>query len=583
MAISASYIRKLEGDRECVEALAWLAERAPRYPAGGFTPPLKSAGRETESVRLIAVCFRIGRTSLLSGGARVNRVDWFDGASLGSIAGTNDEVASGLSSRLFTRATASQLIVTSGVRRHVLDVWLSSLGPSLLRLGYSLLPCCTSGNISWVRIRKGKRTWTVAYLETASGVSVQTCLDLVKTVAIQSSDGSARVRNLYAACRAYADWLLAEFGVRMRATAGMSAMRAARTHLSNDFWKWRPTPLLVAMERLGGGYRGGLAYATRYRGPTWRIDVNRQYTGTLASALPLSVAFGRADDGETPREGVFMCRVWLSDTVAYPLARWMGYTSGFERGIYGRGEYVCILHSSEFAGLRSSGATIRPSYGFVFTRTFSLSSLVAQIQGIIDTYGKGSARGKCTKPIGNYLYGKFGQRPDREELMYSADNPGKEWWPYIDSDGNDWDNVWTRKVVKHTASQHVDIAAAITGAARGQTIQTWASLSESGVTVVRCHTDSLTVDMDPCGYITTSNDQIGEWALERSDEDSIIVGPNAFFDGDTAHIAGVSNPTYEMIEMMADGQVVRVVQNVQAPRCGFQRGAVRVERKYGAR
>lgn len=572
MVLSAEYIRSLPGDRECLDALAWLAEHARKYPNMGFTPPLKPKKRAIEPTPFVALSCRIGRTKLREGRTRISRVDWFDGTSPMSSVGTVTSIASALDRGLLTRSNSGYLILTSGVRRAVLDTFLDSLGPELLKLGYTLSPCLSGGSVSFIVIRKGKYKWTIAYLESVSGASVSTMLALAGNVANEYATRESAAHTLYRAGAAYSLWLLCEFGVALSPTVGMIAMAAARVTLPSGFQKWRPDPLLVAMERQGYGYRGGMTYAQRYSGRTWRIDVTRQYTAALAGQLPLRSIFGRYRGDLDKRPGVYVCRVRLGSVTPYPLGIWLGSQSGFQCRTVGRGDYVCILHTSEFLGITAAGGYVDPSYGFTHTATFGFGAYVSRLQGIIDTFGRESPQAKLSKPLGNYVYGKFGQNPRRTELLYSESNPGKQWFPYWDEAGVAWPMIWERTVERHTASQHVDIAATITAAARSQTVETWAYLSAFGLTAVRCHTDSLTLDGDPRPYIDTLGSELGSWRLETDDDQSVIVGANAYFDQDGAHIAGVSQPTFEMIDRMLDGQVVPVSQTMKTPRRGFVRG-----------
>lgn len=580
--LSPAYIRRLDGDTECLEALTWLAEQAERYPAGKFQPPLKAKTNPSKPKRIIAVTFRLGRKSRLGGGAKVRRADWWDGEAAGSSGTDADSVAAGMASRLLTRRTAGAILVTSGFRRHVLDTLLESVGPSLLSYGYSLQPCFTGGSVSFITIRKGKRTWALTYFETMTGVTVDIGQALAQDANSALPHQSSLARSLYDASAAYARWLALEFGAVIHHTVGMSAMECARLTLPADLKIWRPVPLLAAMERAGLGYRGGITYAKRYRGSTWRIDVNRQYTAALLTPLPQEVAFCHYGGAGGAEDGVYVCRVSTDHDVSYPLGVWAGPERGFAYTTRLRGSVVCVLHTSEFRGLRALGVVIEPDHGYAYTRTFSFSNYVERLQTILDTHGKESPQGAMSKPLGNYLYGKLAQRPERIELMFTEAEPDDTWFPYWDDEGKAWEQVWQRKTVKHTASQHVDIAGTITGAARSQTASMWAYLSSLGMMVVRCHTDSLTVDTDPTVAIATSDSEIGAWRMEQRDYTSIIVGPNAVFDDDGAHIAGVSEPTYDMIDRLYDGQVVSVAQTESAPRRGWQRETRVVPRELRA-
>lgn len=583
MSLSAQYIRTLPGDAECIDALAYLAAHVQKYPSGGFTPPLRPKARASEEAKFLAVSLRIARKTRQGAGARISRVDWCIDQEIGTADGDDSAIAEGFSSRVLRRAYSGYLLVTSGEKRGALDVWLSSQGEPMLKLGYTLSPVSAGGGVIFVIIRKGKLRWTLVYFHTVSGADISTGLAFANRVDNEYASRDRTARAISAATAAYSRWLLSSFGVAMKPTAGMIAMDAARVTLPSGFQKWRTPPLLVAMEREGRGYRGGMSYAERFRGKSYRIDVTRQYTHALRGELPIRTAFGRRSSYSDSRPGVFMCRVFLSNMLAYPLGVWYGNDAGFRLETVGRGTYVCVLHSAEFQGLRDMGATVIPSYGFIYTATFGMAEYVATLQRCITAFGRSSPEAIFSKPLGNYVYGKFGQKPRRTELMFSEENPGKQWYPYWDDQGAPWEQIWERTVERYTASQHVDIAGTVTAAARSQTVSTWASLLRSGARVVRCHTDSLTIDVDPTELLNLSDETIGSWRLENESPDSIMIGANAYFDQDGAHIAGVSEPTFEMIDRLLDGQVVGVRQTIKAPRRGFTRGEMAVDREYRAR
>jgi hypothetical protein len=190
------------------------------------------------------------------------------------------------------------------------------------------------------------------------------------------------------------------------------------------------------------------------------------------------------------------------------------------------------------------------------------------------------------------VYGKFGQKPIAKDLLFSTEKPAQEiteknahqaWMPYYDEDLKEWPGIWERTTLRYTSFQHVDIAGAITGGARSQTLLMWQRLSSYGLNVVRCHTDSLTVagELPPGFSEEHCSESIGDWRVESSDEDTIIVGANAYVDTDGAHIAGVQRPTWEMIERIYDGHILVVVEQQNAPMRGFARGAREVRREYG--
>ncbi len=571
-----------DGPCDVKEALQWLVESADDYPSRSYVPPLTPMANDQKPRSFLAFTMRVRRKKLLGTGTKPGRIDWTDGQSIATIDAPD---ADSVSSAFFAPKNAGYFLVTSGKDRGVLDLFLESFGPGLCEMGYTLEPCMSGSRISFIVVRKGKRSWTVVYAETISGVPVSTLLDYARGAGQQSvTERSGGCQSLYDAIAAYQSFLMGNFGVAVNHTVGMTALHCARRDLPPEYKQWRPVPLLVSMERYGRGYRGGMAHAVRHKGPATRIDVIRQYAHALTTPLPYRVAFGRYISPEVTPHGVFVCQVRLTSRVPYLLSIWHGL--GFESRTVGAGDYVSVLHTSEFPGLESAGASISPYYGFVFTHTFTLARYIERLQHLLDTEGYDSPVSRMCKPLGNYVYGKFGQNPMRKDLMFSTTDPRGEWVPYVDENLKEWPLIWERTVRKYTASQHVEIAATVTGAARSQTVQMWKMLEDAGAVVVRCHTDSLTFTVKPGADLSgieamLSESRIGSWRVERLDTETVIVGVNAYVDESGAHIAGVSDPTWEMIERVYDGHVLHVVQQENAPMRGFARGQREVTRRYG--
>lgn len=583
---------------EMKAAMAYLLANAPAY--GTTTPALTPLTRPDEPRKFLALAIRVNRAKSESGQAMISALEMaseLGESTIGPV--TPSELYSFLIREILTRANSGSLLVTSGLRQGVLDVFLEQFGVMLCDAGYVLGPRLSGGSVSYLRIsrRGGRESWSLVYAETMSGARLSTLVGYARVVGkLVESPAQTPARQLYGAIAAYQDLIRTSFGVALNPTAGMIALSCVRHSLpavlqangsSLSFRKWRPDPLLVAMERTGRGYRGGLTYAERYRGPTTRIDVVRQYTAALATELPYRSAFGRWTGPDD--RGVYLCSVRFDHSPPYPIGVWNGERF-VTRSVTG-GVYVCVLHTSEFPGLEAHGATIAPWYGFRYTATFTLAGYVQRLQSLLDQHGYESHLSKLIKPLGNYVYGKFGQEPHRKELRFSKEYPGDgsfkkagDWYPYVDDMLKRWPMVWERECTSYTSSQHVEIAGTITGAARSQTLLMWAMCATSGATIVRCHTDSLTVATEslPTGIRERLNTSlIGAWRAESLTGDSYVVAPNAYTDERGAHVAGVIDPTIEMVERVYNGEAVEIVQQENTPLRGFGRGQREVRKRFG--
>ena len=331
-------------------ALLYLESRSENY--GGFTPALSPVTKPDPLKGFLALIMPMMLPSGSEMPSMITRVD---------VATEHGESTSGpmttsalhsfLKMKILTRSTSGSLLVTVGKDLGVLDTFLEQFGPFLCDEGYTIEPRLSGSSVSYLRISKrgGRESWSLVYAETMSGVKVSTFLGYAKDAGYHA--GSARpslARLVYGATDAYQSLLLETFGTALCPTVGMIALRCVRHCLPSvsrgkdghqSFRKWRPDPLLVAMERIGKGYRGGITYAQRYRGPTTRVDVIRQYTAALTTPLPYKSAFGRwrgPDDN-----GIFLCSVRFNNPVTYPLGVWDASARRFRVGTHWESAHMC--------------------------------------------------------------------------------------------------------------------------------------------------------------------------------------------------------------------------------------------------
>lgn len=579
------------GPCEMREALRYLVRNSERYT--DQTEPLASYKGTSKPKAFCTMLFDVQRATMRGMFGTIVGMSTASESGGSTIAPeTESELYSFLTRETLSRRTSASLLITAGKEDRILDIFLGQFGERLVADGYVLEPRLSGSQVSCLRIsrREGRESWTLTYAETVTGVSISTLVGYAKSVGCASVSGHlSPCSALYAALGAYQDLILTEFDVALSQTVGMIAMQCARRFLPEEYKKWRPDPLMVSMERNAQGYRGGMTYAVRYRGPTLKIDVVRQYTNALRAPLPYRSVFGRYVSPEETPHGVFLCRVSFGNSpLAYPVSVWDQSQGRFRSGTKWVGTHVCVLHTTEFQGLQLHGVDIQPWYGFVFTRVFSLGGFVDRLQSLLDLHGYGSDLSKLLKPLGNYVYGKFGQNPHQQQLRYQKGYPGKGWRAYVDDDLNYWTDMWTKDTTRVTSSQHVEIAGAITGAARSQTLEMWHQCVTSGLTVVRCHTDSLTVTdaTNSRAYVPTplleqlTASEIGRWRVECLDSDTIVVAANAYADDDGAHVAGLSEPSREMLESVLAGNIVYVTQQQATPRRGYERGAGEIRRRF---
>lgn len=570
--LSPDYILSLDDDPDRLAALAKLAESEVEYPKDLFTPPLERADGVAREKRWAAMVLHVEPWGE-DGADRIASVEVrYDDETVRDFPPDDCELAAWLARYVLTSKRAGTLFVLNGGRVNIFDVMAASVCHQLIELGYVIELGKGGGGIGWLKIKRGKRTWTLTTAESMTGQPLATLLEFAAS-ADNSADGPMDPTEVfYSAISAYARLLQETFGSVLRPTAGMIASASARRFIPDGVRKWRPNPLLMAMEMEGKGYRGGIAYGSKFHGDVHRIDVNRQYTALLREELPCDALFTKWQGATDDRIGVFVCTIDSDVPLVYPVGAWDASTREFTYGGVERGRTVCVLHTSEFGGLYAAGVHIEPGYGFAYTSTFSLSEYVDRIESVTQRFGRASAAGYLMKPLGNLVYGKFGQRADREELCFSVESPDDTWAPYVNDDLIDVKGVWERATTRYTIGMHVDIAAHITGAARSQLLTTWKKLEAYGYHVVRAHTDSITTTSDPREILQTDAEVFGAWKYEGAWDDALFVGANSYALGDVGHIAGVRLPERSVLEELHANGIAQVSRMQNAPRQGWTRG-----------
>jgi hypothetical protein len=580
--LSQSYIERLDEAPERKAALLYLGRCADKHRYSAFVPAYEAPKGPDKPKRFAALWLHANDGIGAMEGA-YSEVGFCNGqVNVRDFPPDDMAAAAWLAQYVFTRQQAGSLVVCDGVGFESFDVLLTAIGPHLLGLGYAVEPCAGAEGIGWIRVRKGKRTWTVTSVVMMTGCHrdiLHGYAEDARAFAGTPLDPPAR---LFDAIDAYSSLIAFRFGTALRPTIGMIASACARRSLPSGVVKWRTNPLLIAFEREGIGYRGGVVFGSRFRGAMHRIDVNRQYTALLRMPLPLEATFTRHGGSADDRPGVYLCTIEAPTPFPYPIGEYDAGGGRFRYSSIGRGRIVSVLHTSEWPGLYAQGVRIEAGYGFAFNRTFTLARHADSLESYTTKWGRNSFAGKLTKPLGNMVYGKFGQKPERWQLLYCEGTPDKSWYPYMSDEGEDVPGVWERQVVRHSAGMHVEIAAHITGAARSQLMQTIALLEQHGYHVVRAHTDSITTNNNPQTVLPCDSEIFGAWKYDSFYDDGIVVGGNAYADDHNSHVAGVTDVSRRIIdELYATGRVT-VTQTQRKSKRGWSRGKETIRKELRA-
>lgn len=535
----------------------WLADRVRLYPQGTYVPPLKPPNTKWQPRRIIAAEIEHdgGSESL---DPWPTRLRLFDGKTEGSVAlewGCTDTAR--LEGFLLNQRNRGAYVVFWNGGRLGFHLLLRHYWRALLRRGYRLRPLLAGGEIKGIIVSRSRHSWTLVDAQSATGLYECCRKCFIRQLAGPTATRTPGLWPLWYGLTKFQSTLMERFNVPLCITLGMSSVRAAAIHVHSDAWLWRPPPGLVALCRVGGGYRGGYVYARPYRGPAHKIDVSKLYTWALAQPLPLRVAVGECDHEGAERPGVYVCHVSGPGHLPVLLSVWRGPDRGFVRQNWNGDRCLTVLPSSEFFGLRALGYDVKPHWGYVFTATFTLARYVAQLERLCSDYPRGTAQHAIGKKLANSLSGKMGENPDRTEVVYAEDAPADDWHPFVTDEGEEVPGLWSRRATRHRAHQQVGVAAEITAMGRSRLYAALAQVRNAGHDVLAADTDGALVTGYPPRLLGGDTTIPGAWREVGWEPDVIIARPKLYAFGKQAAAAGVTGATREVVEAAyVNGSVV---------------------------
>lgn len=526
------------------------------YPTGEYHPPLRAARRADKARSLAAFTWEYDAPEVLT--ARPTALLWAAGEARGRVELPEDAAgaAEALAGVLARPELRQRTVASWGAADAGFHAFLRHLARPLVRLGFTIEPVATGTRCKAIIIRKGRRAWWLTDAQEMVGGATLTQAAFVEEYAPRSRWETGDPARLAEALGAFQRQLLGLFGVSLRMTIGAAALRAAQQFVPGKAWLWRCPPLLVSMLREGHGMRGGYTYAERHDGAAWRVDINKAYTGALATALPARAALVRRPPADPSVEGVYLCRVSGPGRLPAYLAPWRPKERAFVLDYWNGSECLAVLTTAELPGLRALGFRVEELGGFAFVRTWTLAPFVERIAAICEQHGRGSAHERTAKLIGNAVYGKLAERPERVEVMYAETRPAPGWRPMLTERGDEVPDCWTREVVTHRPGQHVDVAAAVTGRVRAQLLDAAATVLALGGRVVHADTDGLLATLDPSDYLDTHDTRPGSWRVEREPQRAIVWARKGYAFGDEVRAAGFAGLGADDAAQLAAGETV---------------------------
>lgn len=526
-------------------AAAWesLIAATERYPPGKFIPPWKAPKRPEKAATLAYVqLWCIEREAPLAPIPVRLRVDFGD-STVDIGVRDAEEAADRFAAIVCHPNRNGTLYVWADFARRGAHILLRHWAPRMVATGYAFVPFASGAAIKTLRVTSGRNHWTISDAAITTGSAASSLGD---------------VKQLQ-------DYALEHFNVGLRPTIGGTAIRAAARFLPPGDWMWRPSPLLVAMCRTGGAFRGGYSYGEPYRGPLYTIDRNRSYTAALCEPLALRSAFGQFNPRINHGHGIWLCTIRGNPKLPPYLAVWFPQHAAWVKDNWTGGTCIAAVPSTEFDGLRALGLSVEPGYGFGSTWTTSLAPYVNHLEMLTVATERGTVTDGFLKMMGNCVWGKLAQRPQLEQLCYNGRRPDDSWLTFVGSDGNVCEGVYVRQSVRHGAAQHVDGATAIAGAARAALYVAASRAMARGTRIVRADTDALGAVAPFPPEEATGGRRIGEWRATDSDHDGLVVGRRGYAVGQSAKLVGSQRTDRAAIELMWQGGVWTVAGTMMRP------------------
>lgn len=551
-------IERQEPDDEALQAWRYLFRHIDPYPPGLRLAPLARPVGPDRPRTIISAALQVERDGA-GNPTRATTIRTHDGVTTRTAAlGDGDVAPTRLAGALFRSGQRGAMVVFGDGARFAFHLILRWYAAGLAALGYTLQPLVSGADIRAIRVRKGHNSWWLCDLESMIGRYGDEVDGRTGPPELAGAGGAddlvaARLR----VCR-LAERHFAGHAVALRPTLGGTALATLGRSLPPEFAKFRPNPLLVAMCRVGHGYRGGYVYAARYKGELWQADINRAYLSAFARPLPLRAQFGRYREGES-EEGIWLARVSGPGLLPCYLSRWSPEDGSFSAaGLWNGLSCLTIVSSAELAGLRALGYSTTPSLGFAYTSVWSAGHFADNLTSELRAGRRGSELDNFQKALAVTAYGRLAMRRDFQSVMYSAEPPKGGWYPFVSTDGEILEGLWARPEHVYTSGQQVDIAAHIAARVRGDTYSAAARLIYAGATIVSCDTDSVTSDRDPGPILGDDAISHGRWRTVAHDVSATVAGRRLFALDGRVVAAGLPGADASLIEAVFAGDRVEL-------------------------
>lgn len=341
--------------------------------------------------------------------------------------------------------------------------------------------------------------------------------------------------------------VIGTFNVSLRPTIGATAIRIFQANIPENV-RVEPLPDDIAHVVRRYIVRGGFCYLhQKYKGPTWKYDINQAYcaamrdvdlpSGRCDKALaPTKCYFARVDILHT--ENKIPVYVRNVDGVAY-----FAYTSAYD----------VWLTSVEINQLESEGWTVTFHEIYSFTSVFRMREYVDTLENLRMNApgGPKGAAGTMYKAIGNNSYGKTLELLDDSEQCISFNPPGADWQAVTDEHGQILPFLWQRHLQAAPVKpyHHPQIGAWICAHVRMQ-VRRAALLAPDDF--VYADTDSVAFRVPVTDRLDVDSARYGAWKLEVDGDNYVFITKKVYasLDGKTRTAKGMPVQTLQVDDFL---------------------------------
>jgi len=312
--------------------------------------------------------------------------------------------------------------------------------------------------------------------------------------------------------------VIADVGGSVSYTIAGTAMATFR----KKFLKQEIPTYFIWNDFIREGYSGGRVeifnmYAMDVNSPYYYYDCNSEFPSVMlkdkfAVSKPKRVHYKDADECKG-KCGMMECDVITPPDLDIPI---LPYRADEKKLLFPLGNWTATYEFCLIEKALEYGYDIRPRRVIEFEGENIFHDYVSTFYDL-KSHSEGAVK-QTMKLLLNSLYGKFGEKPDKEELITDPSEDITGTFPMNDDFGYS-----IRKFRKHNAHHLPEISARVTALAQLRLYSFIEDVQRRGGTVYYCDTDSVITD---CRMPTSK--LLGEFKLEHEFYEGVFLAPKTY-------------------------------------------------------